>query len=168
MPIFISDIWTWIGIGAEYVVASAMIAGGVYLSAFFNLAATNPLFWLLRPLRYVGYALIGVGIALAAVTYGKTLGAASCEAAWKRKNLEAEIGRLKQEAKAKEDAAALAASQAKELARQKQDADEQIAEYQTSTGRLETALAACRRATADDDRRLCAITGSSAAGCQHP
>lgn len=158
----------WLGLGLDYIVAGLFIAAGIYLAVFFNVAATNPLFWLLHPARYVGYALIGLGLVMGAVTYGKSVGAAECNAAWREKNLESKIARLEQERDAKAAAAKSAADNLQKIATEKETADEKVADYQTSIARLAGELAVCRRASADDDRRLCAILGPGAAGCASP
>lgn len=157
----------WLAIYADYLWALALIAAGIYLA--FGLAPPTGSLWskLLKPLRWIGYGLMIIGIALAAVTYGRSLGAAECEAAWKEKNYEARIARLEQERDAKNVAADATATSLKQLATEKEEADGKVAEYQTDIARLSNEVAACRRATADDDRRMCQILGASAAGCRN-
>lgn len=150
---------TWLSIGVGYFVAVVLIVGGGYLAMFLG---ANPLNPFAKPLRYIGLLMIAAGLILAAFNYGKATGAADCQAAWKQKNYEAQIARLKQEAEAKKIAAESSAQQAQQLASQKDDLEKQVAEYQVSV----RDLAACRRATVDDDRRLCDIVGRSAAGCK--
>lgn len=158
----------WLGFAAEYVLAGLLIAVGVYLAAFFTLSATNPLAWLLSPLRIVGYALIGLGLILGAVTYGKTLGATECNTLWREKNLEGQIDRLKQQLDAKTVAADAAQESLKQIASEKEKSDATVADYQSAVAQLEESVAACRRATADDDRRMCKILGPAAPGCGNP
>lgn len=160
--------WYSLQIASDYLLAVAMIGGGIYL--VFGLGQpTNPLLSrLLKPLRWLGYGLMLAGAALAIFTFGKSSGAAECEAAWKEKNYEAQIARLVQEKNAKATAAAAAETSLKEIASQKETADGKVAEYQADVARLAGAVAACRRATDDDDRRMCAILGPAAAGCGNP
>ena len=167
----ISSAWDlasfYLGIGVFYVLSAILIAGGAYLAVLFNLAAANPLYWLLRPLRWVGICLVGLGIILASYTYGKSTGAAVVMAEWKAKNLEAKLERAQQESKAQQAAAETAKKEVERLAAEKGNQDEQIAQYQTATEQLSKEIAACRRASSDDDRRVCGITGNSAAGCKN-
>lgn len=159
-------ILSWLGIALEYLIAAAMILGGAYLAVLFDLAATNPLAWLIRPLRIVGYALIACGLLLGAYTYGKSIGGAAIEAEWRAKNLEAEIARLRLERDAKTAAAEEARNAEQEIRSRNDEANQQLASYKAATDQLSGALAACRRATDDDVRRLCDITGRSAPGCK--
>lgn len=160
--------WSWLAIYADYLWALALIAAGVYLA--FGVAPPTGSLWskLLKPLRWLGYGLMIIGIALAAITYGRSLGAAECEAAWKEKNYEARIARLEQERDAKNVAADAATTSLKQLATEKEEADGKVAEYQADVSRLAAEVAACRRATAADDRRMCQILGPATPGCRDP
>lgn len=155
-----------LGIGVDYLIAAAMVAAGIYLAAFFNLAAANPLAWLLRPLRYVGYALVVAGVAFGYGTYRESIGAAKCAAAWKEKNLELQIANLSRDLTAAKTAAEFRKAEAERYAAQKRDDDEKINAYASYTEGLSASLISCRRASADDNRRLCAIVGNAAAGCK--
>jgi hypothetical protein len=151
----------WLGVTASYVIAVALIGAGLYLAIVLS---ENPVVALFRhAIRFAGVVLIALGCILGAYTFGKATGAEACEAAWKAKNYEAQIGRLKQEADAKKIAANVAEDQAQQLASANDDLQKKVGEYQTAA----VGYAACRRATGDDDRRVCDITGRSAAGC-HP
>lgn len=152
---------TWLGIGIDYLIAAALIAAGVYLVFF-----VGGLF--AKPLRFVGALLIGTGLIIASYSYGKSVGAQKCEAEWKQKNYEAQIAELKREAAIKELAANLAKRQADQLASQNDDANSKINDYQSDVERLSSALASCRRATADDDRRMRDITGTKAGSDKNP
>lgn len=152
----------YVGVTVSYIIAAAMIGLGVYLAMFLG---ANPF---AGPLRFVGLCLIAAGMMIAAYNLGKANGAAACEAAWKAKNYEAQIARLRQERDAKDIAAATAAQQAEQLASENNESQRKIADYKETTDNLSGALAACRRASDDDDKRLCAITGQSAAGCKSP
>ena len=162
-----STIVAYIGIAVEYIISACLIFGGLYLAAIFNLAATNPLAWILRPLRFAGYAMVAAGLILGAFTagnnYGTVNGGALVEAQWQQKNYEAQIAKLQQESQAKTAAVLSYANQSKQLASQNDDLQNQIADYQTA----EANSAVCRRATSDDDARLCKLTGNGASGCQH-
>jgi hypothetical protein len=164
-------VWFWIthtlGIGVEYIVSGVMVAAGIYLGAVFNLAATNPFAWLLRPLRYVGYALVIAGVAYGYGTYRESVGGASVMAEWKAKNYEQQIANLKRDLGAAKLAAAFKAQEAKQLSEQKQEADGKIADYERSVQELSSAVAVCRRAAGDDDRRMCDILGNAAPGCRN-
>lgn len=151
----------WLGVTVSYIAAFALIAGGVYLALFVSL--TNPF---AKPLRFIGLCLIAAGCVFGAYTFGKAAGASACEAAWKAKNYEAQIARLRQERDAKDAAASEARDSLSKIAEEKGKADAKVADYEAATRNLSEALAACRRASADDDRRVCDITGQSAAGCE--
>lgn len=155
----IDIILLWLGIGVGYAVAGAMIAGGLYLVFVLG---TNPVNPLGKTFRFAGFVLIGSGLVLGAASYGKSIGAASEAAAWKAKNYEAEIARLRLESAGRQLAAATSAAAAAKLTSENDDAQRKIAEYQAALG----AGAACRLPTSDDDRRLCDIIGRSAAGCK--
>lgn len=154
---------TWLGIGFSYVAAAALVGLGLYLAVLFNLAATNPLSWIVRPLRFVGYAMVGCGLMMAAFTYGKATGAADCTAAWKEKNYEAQIVRIRSELNAKKEAAEVAEQLAQSLATDNLYTQRKLDDAQAAVRNLP----ACRRATDDDDRRLCDIIGDDAPDCRH-
>jgi hypothetical protein len=165
----------WIGITADYIIAGLAVAIGIALAFGLPAAAASTglppwavklLGFLLVPLRYIGYGLIALGLIKGAVTYGKTLGSADCQAAWQAKNYEQQIVNLKRDLAAQKSAAEFKAQEAKDLAAQKANADEQITAYANYAAGLSTSLSACRRATADDDRRLCDIIGNAAPGCK--
>lgn len=159
--------WTWLTIYSDYLIALVLFAVGVYLAFGLGQPANPIMSRLLKPLRWLGFGLMIIGTALAAVTYGRSLGAAECEAAWKQKNYEARIARLEQERDAKNVAADVAASSRKQLATEKEKADGQVAGYEADVARLAAEVAACRRATAADDRRMCQILGTAAPGCSN-
>jgi hypothetical protein len=151
----------WLGVTASYVLAVAMIAGGLYVAI---VLAENPAVKLFkRSIRFAGMVLFALGCILGAFTFGSAHGAEKCEAAWKAKNYEAQIARLQQERDAKDVAAKVAEDSLKQIATQKEDADGKVAEYQVATAKLEVAVASCRRASDDDDRRMYDITGRPAA-----
>ena len=150
---------TWLGIAGGYALAAALVIGGVYLALF---AAPGVPFS--RARQFVGCVLIAAGAVLAAYNLGRQTGAEACEAAWRTKNYEARIARLQQEAEAKNIAASTAAEKAQQLASEKDELQEQIVQYQIAA----SSFAACRRATDDDDRRLCNIAGRSSPACSDP
>lgn len=148
-----------------YVVALALIAIGFYLA--FGLAPPTGTLWsrLLKPIRWLGFGMMFAGLLLIGFTFGRSQGAASCEAAWKAKNYEAQIAQLHQEASAKSVAAASAEKSLEEL-REKADAERsRIADYQSAVDHLSSTLVTCRRASRDDDRRVCELIGNAAPGC---
>lgn len=149
---------TWLGIGVDYLLAAALIAGGGYVAFVLGASPINPLG---RLLHYVGLVLIAAGILVGAVTYGKATGAADCEAAWKAKNYEAQIAVLKRDAAAKTLAAETAARQAEALSAQNLTLQGKVDDYADAA----KSFSACRRATGDDDRRVCDILGAAAPGC---
>lgn len=159
---------TWFGIAADYFLALVLVAAGVYLAFGLGQPANPILSRLLKPLRWLGYGLMIAGVALAIFTFGKSTGASECEAAWKEKNYEARIARLEQERDAKKTAAEQTAASLKQLATEKEEADGKVAEYQADVARLSSEVAAGRRATADDDHRMCQILGPAAPGCRNP
>lgn len=151
--------WTWASIGGGYLIAILLIVGGGYLA--FVLGA-NPLNPLTKTFHYLGMALMGIGSVIGAINYGKGEGATECQAAWKAKNYEAQIERLKQEAEAKKIAANFAADLADQLTRQNDDLQKQVVEYSDAASKFPV----CRHASDDDDRRMCDLTGRSAPGCK--
>jgi len=154
------------GIGIDYIISAVMVVGGLYLGAIFTLPPTNPVSWILRPLRYVGYALVVCGAAYGYGTFRESTGAARCQAAWKQKNYELRLLNMQRDLAAQKAAAAEKAAEAEELAKQKQEADDRIQSYATYAAGLSDSLSSCRRATPDDDRRLCDIIGNGAPGCR--
>ena len=71
----------WLGVTFDYIIAALMVMAGIYLAFVLNdVADTNPIAWLVKPLlmplRFVGYALIAFGLIRGAVAYGKSIGAA--------------------------------------------------------------------------------------------
>lgn len=150
---------TWFGIYTVYVFAAALIVGGVYLFLRFP---ASLLF------RLIGTALVIVGVIMGAVDYGKSLGAAECEQRWTEKKLDAQIDQLKQEAAAKAIAAETAAQQAKQIADANNENLGKLSDYREAIGKLASSLSDCRRASADDDRRMCNILGPTAKGCGDP
>ena len=153
-------ILTWLDVGFDYLVAAVLIVAGLYLAIVLCTSPALALFS--RAIRFAGLALIGAGLIIGAIAYGEANGARKCEEAWKAKKYEAQIDRLKQERDAKNIAAAAAAQEAQQLASQNDDMQKQLVEFQDAARSLPT----CRRATVDDDRRLCAILGAAAAGCR--
>lgn len=165
----------WLVPTLDYLLAGLLVAGGVLLAfALPTFVAANPEIWLVKfvagplvwLLKYVGYVLIVVGIGKAAIAYGETVGAANCAAAWRAKNYEATIANLKRDNDALQAAAKAKDDEARTLAKQKETTDAQISDYIQATSKLSASLAACRRASADDDRRLCDILGGAARGCR--
>jgi hypothetical protein len=152
----------WLGIGFDYVLAAAFIVGGLYLATSFPIGI----------LRFVGMALFAFGCVVAAYTFGRTggllEGGANKEAEWLAKNHAAQIARLEQERDAKSVAAETAASQAAQLAIQNGQIQGQVNDYAVSISQLSDALRACRRATADDDRRMYDIIGRPSVAGKHP
>lgn len=165
----------WFGITIDYVLAGLAVALGVALA--FGLpdaiTATGIPPWaqkllgiLLVPLRYIGYALIALGLIKGAVTYGKSIGAADCISAAKVAELQQQNASLQRDLDAAKAVVAFKKTEAAELAQQKQDADQKVADYGKSIESLSAAVRDCRNATADDNRRLCDIIGNAAAGCK--
>jgi|SRR5579885_2836428 len=159
------DVAEWLHIWSSYLLAAGLMFGGFWL-AYGVSSASAWLAPLLRPLHAIGVALMIFGAAYGYGTYRESVGAADCMAEWKAKNYEAQLAALKRDADAKALAAEIAANQAKQLASQNDDANGKIADYIATVAMLSASQAACRSATADDVRRLCAITGNAAPGCQ--
>jgi hypothetical protein len=153
----INYVLTWVGIGVGYAVACALIAGGGYLYIVFGENPVNPL---AKTCRYLGGALIVIGIILGTLNIGKTIGAEDCEANRKSDALNAQIVQLKKEATVKDAASELSAKQAQGLASDNNDKQSKIGGYQVSVGKLSAALAACRLPSDDDDSRLRNIVGA--------
>lgn len=154
-----------LGTIGSYVAAVLFVVAGVYLATFADVSETSPLRPFLKPLRYVGLGVASFGIVLASAAYFKHVGAAACEQAWRQKNLEAQIADLRQDNNALRAAASARADEARVLAQQKRTADAKLAQWQEYAGTLQSSVAVCRRATRDDDRRLCELIGNAAEGC---
>ena len=103
-----SVIWAgisfWLGVYLGYLIAAGFILGGLFVGVF--LAGDFPL--LAKPLRFVGVILMAIGSLVGGVNYGKSIGAADCEARWKAANYQAQIDELKREAQIKSQAADMA------------------------------------------------------------
>ncbi len=155
-----------LGTIGSYLLAGAFVAGGVYIAGFAEISDKSVFYPFVRPIKYVGLGLAAFGIVLASAAYFKHVGAAQCEAAWKQKNLELQIANLRRDLTAARDAAQSKAEEAKVLADQKATADAKVSDYEASVEKMSRSLSACRRSTADDDRRLCDIVGNAAPGCQ--
>lgn len=138
------------GIALDYIVAAALIGGGLYVFAYF---------------RWIGMAIIVAGFVLGAVAYGKTLGAANCIAAGRLAETETKLDAANRDLKAERATAALRKQQLDELAEKRAEANGQIAQWQAKADQLEGAARKCRAATRDDDRRLCKIVGNKSPGC---
>jgi hypothetical protein len=162
-----SLILSYLGVSVTYVISGIMIVGGLYLGVVFSIPATNPLAWVLRPLRFVGFGIFAIGLFLAAYTTGKArgiaTGAAEVTAEWQAKNLEAAAARAKQEAEAQKIAAQESQAAAKRLAEFNDALQQQVTSYEEAA----KGYAACRRSTDDDDRRMCKLSGNSAIGCKN-
>lgn len=142
----------WLGVALEYIVAGVLVAGGGYLEfvigpAPFGIPALG------SPFRFLGRLALVAGIALGAITYGKSLGLKACAADARVASLQAENARLKLSAALQSVASASALSSMQTLARQKDDLQNQVADMADKARGLD----ACRRATGDDDRRMRAI-----------
>lgn len=151
----------WIGIGVEYLIAIALIVGGLYIAILFSINSASPLAWLLKPLKIAGYVMAIVGLSIGLIAYGKTVGAADCQKRWQAANLQAQIDAAKRDVDIQKTAADLAKKQSEELATQNDELQRKVADYENATSNTPD----CRRANPDDIRRLCAIIGNGAAGC---
>lgn len=158
----------WIKLHLYYLEAAAAVGAGFYLYALFDLAASNPLAWLLRPIRYFGLGLIVGGVAFGYGTFREGKGAADCLAAWQAKNLQAKLAALARDRDGWKMIAEFRASEIALLSTMKDRADDKIAEHARAVAKLSAQARACRRATGDDDRRLCDLVGHRAAGCRSP
>jgi hypothetical protein len=165
----------WLGIALDYVLAAGLVVAGAFL-AFGLEAAVAALSLpaalkkigdaLVSPLRFVGFALIAIGIAKGCVAYGKSVGAADCIAQSRLAALQEENASLKRDLAAKQAAEDERKNEVAALAQQKQESDGKVNDYAASIEKLSASLSACRRATRDDDRRLCDIIGDAAPGCK--
>jgi hypothetical protein len=155
---------SWVGIGIEYLVAGLIFAGGAYLFFLFNVDPASKIVWVLRPLRLVGGALMLLAACLASVTYGKSVGAAGCEARWKKANYEARLAQLKQEADAKQIAIDTANQEIKRMEGENENLQGQLGDYSAAVSQLSDSMESCRRATDDDDWRMRQPSGPSPKG----
>ena len=151
----------WIGIGVEYLVAIALIVGGLYISVLFTINSANPLAWLLKPLKIAGYVMALVGLSIGLIAYGKTIGAADCQKRWQAANLQAQLDAAQRDIDIQKTAAELAKKQSDDLANQNDELQRKVADYENATRNAPD----CRRANPDDIGRLCAIIGHGAPGC---
>lgn len=156
---------SFLGIASAYLLAAAMTAAGIYVAVFFDLAPANPLGWLLRPLRYVGLALAAGGLMLGAYAFGKTAATGDCLAAARLAETQQELAAARRDLAAARAASEASRKAALDFKQRKEDADVQISAGRDHVSKLDAAVARGRRATADDDRRLCAILGDAPAGC---
>jgi len=156
----------WAGIALDYDWAVLMIAAGFYLAEFFDLAAANPLAWLLRPLRYFGYALIMAGAAYGYGTWREAHAVSDCISAERLSAVQSERNSLQQQVDGWKKTAALNQAAAERASKDKERADGLLAKWKAQVGRLSQARRAARAATADDDRRLCELLQNRAPGCQ--
>lgn len=156
------------GIGVEYFIAAGLILGGLYLYFLFDVSPVGRFIWILRPMRWIGIALIIWGSMLGWGTYQRGIGLSSgnrvCQAEWKQKNYEAQLERLKQETEAKQIAIDTAQKETEKLEAENAQLQEMVADYMVATAKLPV----CRHATDDDNKRVCKLTGNSAGGCSPP
>lgn len=151
--------WNPFGLMLDYVLAIILCGGGLYLA--FTYAE-------IKFLRFVGILLIALGVFTGAVAYGRTQGAKDCIAASKVARLREELAAKQRDLDAMTAAAKEKSDAAATLAAQKENADEQVADWTNYANKLAKDVAACRRATRDDNKRLCNILGNAPAGCPHP
>jgi hypothetical protein len=139
----------YLGITGAYIIAAALIGAGGYLA--FVLGG-NPLNPISKLLHFVGLLMVGAGLLLGALTYGKSIGAADCEARWKAADNLAELDKAKRELKIAQDSAAAAQAQADALQQQTDEANQKANDYEkTLVNRPVCAL------TVDDLARLRSI-----------
>jgi len=156
----------WAGIALDYVWAALMIAAGFYFAEFFDLAASNPLAFLLRPLRYGGYALIIVGAAFGYGTWREAHAVSDCISAEKLAAVASQRDSLAAEVNGWKQTAALNQAAAEGARKDKERTDALLAQWKERLGKLSKEQRAARAATGDDDRRLCGIVEGRAAGCE--
>ena len=152
----------WLDLALVYAAAAALSGGGLYLALIFGRNPLNPLTLFAKPLRWVGVGMVAFGCVLGAYNYGRSVGAAAVEARWKEKNYEAQIARLARDAAVQKLAADLAAQQSQQLTSLNNDLQDKLVAYENAP----RGNADCRLPTADDDRRMCALVGAAAPGCQ--
>jgi hypothetical protein len=156
----LSFILNWIGIGADYLASGLLFFGGATLA--FYVAVAFPIPVVAPIVKWVGYVLMVLGVIFGFFSYGKSVGAADCYAAWRKADLQFQTDRQNQETAAANVASATATAQAQALAKQNDDLQKQIQNYQSKVAKA----GSCRMSTIDDDRRLCNLLGNGAAGCK--
>jgi hypothetical protein len=154
------------GIAIDYLLAAGLMAAGIYIVGFFTVSSASPFYRFLTPLKWVGGAIAALGLIIGSVTFGKSIAASDCIAAGRLAAVQQENASLKRDLKAQRAATKAKEDEAAKLAAQQRDADDQIASWQSYAATLSTAVAACRRATRDDDARLCKLLDNAAAGCR--
>jgi hypothetical protein len=152
----------WLSLWGGYLAAAGAVVVGGYLLLF---AVDGTRLFRLR--RYAGFVLVAAGVAGAALTFGRATGAADCMAAWRAKDYEARLAALAREVAAQKAAANSATQKLQELAGEHDGMQRQVDDYSEAAKKLAADLIECRRATDDDDRRMCDITGNAAPGCRH-
>lgn len=163
-PTIAQRVQQWLGISIEYAAAVGLVVLGGYLIFQFTLNPMSAWAPFTKPLRAIGFLLIGAGIIVGSVTYGKQSGASRCEANWRAANLQAQIDRAKQETEVQRQAAATAQEQSAALEKERQTLEEQVKEYDkylqgVVAEQSRNAVAGCEL-TADDVRQLRSITGA--------
>jgi hypothetical protein len=143
----------WFAALKDYIIAGGLIAIGIYVA----------LYWQHRFARIVGMMLLGAGIGWGCFAYGRTVGGAYCYRQWEAANVKAKHDAEARDAEMELLTRAMADKYEKDLASQAADLQEKVKQYEDATKNAAT----CRRATADDIRRLCNITGSTAAECKN-
>jgi len=152
-----------LGLTGPYVLAIALIGGGIYLILFIRF----------KPINIIGVICLGFGCVVGAYAAGDRNGGAACEERWKAASYEARIEALKVdhqiridklnlELRAQKEASAYVEEQRKALEQQDADRQQLFDEYRS---RIDKLANACRQSTSDDAGIVCAITGNTAHGC---
>lgn len=150
----------WIGISVDYLIAAAFFFGGgalLYFGTVFAVPVVSSL------VKYVAYVLMIIGVVFGFFSYGKSVGAADCYAAWHQADVAMADAKQKQETDAQTVASQTASAFEKKLADQGESFKKQIAQYESKISKADN----CRSATVDDNRRLCNIVGDGIPGCEN-
>ena len=142
----------WFKTTADYFIAGGLIALGIYVA----------LYWQNRFARIIGMMLLGAGIGWGCFAYGRTIGGAECYRQWRAANEQARIDAIKRDADISRIAKDIADSQTAEIVASNEALQKKVTEYENAT----KSAPDCRRATDDDIKRLCSITGAGAPGCE--
>lgn len=142
----------WLHTALDYIIAGGLVAFGVYTA----------MYWQNRFARIVGIMIMGCGIGWGCFAYGKTIGGSAILEQWSEANKQAKADAEKRDIAIAKLAREMAEQQAGELAKQNFDLQKKVDDYEESVKNAPD----CRRATADDIRRLCGIVGSGSPGCK--
>jgi hypothetical protein len=142
----------YIQTGGDYIVAAFLVALGVYVL----------LYWQSRFVRIIGAMLLGSGIGWGCFAYGRSVGGEAIMNAWRAADKQARIEAAERDISMARLAKSLAEQYTVELSKENSELRKQVKDYEDAVKNSP----AGRRATADDIKRLCQLTGGKAPACR--